>query len=152
MIEYKFNKMMQHLANRNGVSFENEFVEYKLPAELNHIIQNGIQRELIEQNVYYKFRDTVFEFFYKDITGNEVSNKKVVFERSKYDKYTLKKGFSFCHKLSRILPSACAFDIIMSIDESYVMVSFNMLREGESWLRDDLEEYKSEAILVMTCK
>jgi len=26
------------------------------------------------------------------------------------------------------------------------------LREGESWLRDDLEEYKSEAILVMTCK
>ena len=54
--------------------------------------------------------------------------------------------------MSCLLPDHHDFKIIMSIDDSYVSISFHMVREGESWLMDDLEEYKQEAILVMEKK
>lgn len=36
----------------------------------------------------------------------------------------------------------------MSVDEKYVTISFHLVRDGETWLGDDLEVYKSDAVLV----
>ena len=63
-----------------------------------------------------------------------------------------KRAISFCHKLSNILPHSHNFCIVMSVDENYVTISFHMERKGETWLGDDLEVYKSDAILVMNVK
>lgn len=83
------------------------------------------------------------------MTGNEYSNNKIIFEIGKYTGYALKKGISFCHKLIDILPKSHEFNVIMSVDEKYVTISFHLVRDGETWLGDDLEVYKSDAVLVL---
>lgn len=60
------------------------------------------------------------------------------------------KSISFCHRLSKILPKSQAFNIIMSIDEDYVTISFHKIRIGETWLEDSLEECQLDAVLVMS--
>lgn len=160
-IEYKYNKQMLLMANKNDVSFDNDYAEVRLPKVLKETLQGGVLEEKYGEYVYYMLKDSPFcnqiapnkfEFFYDDLTCNEYSNNKVIFETSKYDKFTLKKGISFCHKVSKILPHYHDFCIIMSIDESYVTISFHKIREGESWLGDDLEAYKLDSILVMNVR
>ena len=163
MIEYKYNNQMLMLAKKNHLSFENHYNAIRLPKILIDVLQSGIQEMEEKGNVYYMLNKTSFlnqlgeetnkfEFFYDDLTGNEFSNNKVIFKIVKFDKITLKRAISFCHKLSNILPHSHNFCIIMSVDENYVNISFHMERKGETWLGDDLEVYKSDAILVMNVK
>lgn len=151
-MKYKSNQQMLELARSNDVSFENNYNECRLSKELRYFLNEGIRENYKNGDIYYCYSEDNFGYFYDDLTGNETSNNKVVFDRCKSDKLTLKKAISFCHKLSCLLPDYHDFKIIMSIDDSYVSISFHMVREGESWLMDDLEEYKQEAILVMEKK
>ena len=48
--------------------------------------------------------------------------------------------------------STDAFRIIASVQDRTSMLRFHKLREGERWLRDDLEGYKEEALLVLDAR
>ena len=161
MIEYEFNNQMSLLAKEYGLSFDNDYSAVRLPKVLKSTLREGIQELHEGQKVYYMIKSQAFcnhiypnkfEFFYEDLTGNEASNNKVIFEIGRYKRYALKKGILFCHKLYDILPDSHEFCIIMGVDENYVTISFHMVRDGESWLGNDLEAYKLEAILVMNVK
>lgn len=161
MVGYKCNKQMSLLAKKYNLSFENDYNTVCLPKALRYTLREGIQEQMDDVSVFYMLKSSVFcnhvypnvfENFYEDLTGNEYSNNKIVFETGKYIGYALKKGISFCHKLINILPKSKDFCVIMSVDEDYVTISFHLVRDGETWLGDDLEEYRQDAILVMNVK
>jgi len=159
MLEYRYNNKWLCLVNKYGLLFKNEYSQLRLPKSLNATLKSGVSEykstigKYYMLNVipsFYNVAYNKFEFFYDDLTANEYSNNKVIFEVGRYTRYALKKGISFCHRLSRILPESHGFNIIMSIDENYVTISFHMIRKGESWIDEDLEKYKLDAVLVMT--
>lgn len=158
MVNYIYNKRMSLLAKEYHLSFENDYNAVYLTKAMKYTLTEGIQEKWNGLNVYYMIKSPSFcnqiwkgefDFFYEDLTGNEYSNNKIIFEIGKYTGYALKKGISFCHKLIDILPKSHEFNVIMSVDEKYVTISFHLVRDGETWLGDDLEVYKSDAVLVL---
>lgn len=159
MLEYRYNNKWLCLVNKYGLSFKNEYTQLHLPNALSSTLQNGVIECKSDAGDYYMLKllpffyvitYNKFEFFYDSLTENEYSNNKIVFKVGKYIRHTLMKSISFCHRLSKILPKSQAFNIIMSIDEDYVTISFHKIRIGETWLEDSLEEYQLDAVLVMT--
>ncbi|MCQ2211611.1 MAG: hypothetical protein MJZ34_15120 [Paludibacteraceae bacterium] len=161
MVDYKYNKRMFFWAKEYDLSFENDYNTICLPKAMKYTLTEGVKEEWDGFNVYYMIKSpsfcnqicqNEFEFFYDDLTGNEYSNNKIIFETGKHTRYALMKGISFCHKLINVLPKFHEFNVIMSVDEDYVTISFHLVRDGETWLGDDLEVYKLDAILVMHVK
>ena len=159
MLKYSFNKKWLCLVSQYGLSFKKEYTQLRLPNALNSTLQNGVlECKSSAGNYYmlkilpflYKTSDNKFEFFYNSLTEDEYSNNKIILKVGKHIRHTLMKGISFCHRLSKILPKSHDFNIIMSVDEDYVTISFHLIRIGETWLVDDLEEYQLDAVLVMT--
>jgi len=57
---------------------------------------------------------------------------------------TLQKG------LARIETKNRNFQVIVSVDDHECTIRFHQLRQGESWVAEDLEGYAEEAILLLT--
>lgn len=145
--------------NKYELSLKDEYSQLRLPKSLIATLKSGVSEYKSTIGNYYmlnvipSFYNVAynrFELFYDNLTANEYSNNKVIFEVGKYTRYALKKGISFCHRLSCILPESHGFNIIMSIDEDYVTISFHKIRKGESWISEDLEEFQIDAVVVMT--
>ncbi len=74
-------------------------------------------------------------------------------KNSSYISARLEQGFAFILCLASLLmnryPSA-TFKIILSCSDDDCSVRFHKVRPNQTWVRDDLETYESEALAVLT--
>lgn len=87
-----------------------------------------------------------------DHTENECSYNKIfigsiIEGESKEQKFEC--GIFFAQKLAEKLLTefGTGFNVIFSFDMENSFVRFHKIRDGERWLKDDLESYKMDAIL-----
>ena len=80
----------------------------------------------------------------EDETGYECFINHVHVER-------LGEALEFARRLSKALAATFAYDfvVIVSFDGRQATVRFHRLRKGQTWLTDNLEEYREEGIAVI---
>jgi hypothetical protein len=101
-------------------------------------------------------KNVISEF--QDRTGLECFVNKIHIEEK--EPVTLQEqGYIFVDTLRQLLEPRGVFNIIMGLSYSdfdgkpdilTCNVRFHKVRAGESWLRDDLETYKDDGLLVLT--
>jgi hypothetical protein len=90
-----------------------------------------------------------------DRTGSECFHNKIHIDDiidSVTPEEQLKCGLYFAYQLAKKIKATFGqgFNIILSYDEEYCVVRFHKIRINESWLDDNLDNYKMEAVLLLT--
>jgi len=133
-----------------------------LPAELQQILDAGIIEEdgcwflamLRNRNGNISINKAF------DLTGLECLINKVYFDAEpNVAKALEKQGFLFANALKILLAPYGVFKIIIAVGQTdfektpnlpSCTIRFHKVRNGESWLADDLEGYPEEALLILT--
>jgi len=94
---------------------------------------------------------------FPDLTGyecfvNHIHIEDYLGDAERGSNSLLEQGLAFANKIVEELSSLYLgkpFKVIVATNESGCSVRFHMIRNGENWLSDDLDEYGQEAILVL---
>lgn len=156
----KNNKAMTKLIRQYGESQDRSF---PLNPKLVTLLDSGIkERDGVFLLVALEFSVSTPMSRFGDRTGYECAVNHVHLEdfldsANQQDRGTLfRSGVAFAHRLNEKLVSTFPqdhFRIILSCnldDPPGCVVRFHKVRAGENWIQlDDLEGYKSEAIMVI---
>lgn len=147
------NKKMEAMLNRYGIIYK-DIVPARLPAKLYRYLEKGIEFRPDEKCYTYK---SVKEFtgLYEDLTGNEASGNEIFCCDYPNLPSALKIFLNFIFSLARLLEKFPeSFNIYLSYNITGIngfSISFNCIRPSEpSWLSDNLDAYREEAIFVLT--
>jgi hypothetical protein len=116
-----------------------------LSPELSSILASGFVEEKGCVLLASETHDSVFDrAAHQDETGYECFINHVHIER-------LDEALEFARRLKKALVAAFVSDfvVIVSFDGQKATVRFHRLRAGQTWLNDNLEEYREEGIAVI---
>ena len=144
-MDFYFNSIYRRLSKDFGKDRECSFTSSLLSEKI--ITQNGCYYFESHAPKYLKEPPEVF-----DRTGNECFHNKIFIGSIIEDSSAESKfecGILFAEKLAAKLSVELGdgFNVLFSFDMENAFVRFHKIRIGESWLDDDLESYRLEAIL-----
>ncbi|WP_375577567.1 hypothetical protein ABWH96_10945 [Marivirga tractuosa] len=150
-MEFAYNNRFLKLTEGNNIeSFKN-----KVKPPLMKLLNDDFIK--IDGCHYYSFMapNGPFSKDLTDRTGNEAFFNKIQIDdylelENELDFFIQGVGYSILlfEKLEKCYTES--FRVIFSYDGSFANVTFYKVRDGESWLSDDLENYKLESILVIS--
>ncbi|GFI14650.1 hypothetical protein IMSAGC008_02210 [Muribaculaceae bacterium] len=145
------NENMKTILNRYKMEYQ-PLLTTTIPRRLYNYIETGVEfRKDVNSYTYKSVKK--FELYYEDKTGNEYSNNKIYVDKYPNTAYTLRISLNFAFALAKLLEEfPDKFNIVLSVNQEDIVISFYCVRETEQWLTEDLESYHDEAIFVLTTK
>jgi hypothetical protein len=141
----KMNREMTLLLQAKGVTWPAHKTFNEKPPNLERVGDCVVLRSEYERNKHVKVTDL------PDRTGFEcfINHVHIPFENTKE---SLIHCLDYVAVLERALISTALpgpFRVIVSIADHNCIVRFHRIRRGEDWIDENLEVYKSEAIMVL---
>jgi hypothetical protein len=121
--------------------------------ELGFTVKDGAVLLKSQEKLAMNIRQDSFP----DLTGyecfvNHIHIEDYISDAERGSNALLEQGLAFANKIVdelSLLYHGKPFKVIVATNESGCSVRFHLIRNGENWLSDDLDEYGQEAILVM---
>jgi hypothetical protein len=152
MMKIKTNRMMAKFCP-NGF----EDTDVQIPKEILKILHAGLV--FMDGCVYLKkllSKTSMDEALYGEKNGSEKTGREISINHFHIDFYTDKQwgevAFTFLHELNKQLRAEFPmqqFRGIFSVNEDSCTIRFHMVRPGEDWIDDDLENYKEDGVCVV---